>query len=162
MAKIALLAIASLVSILLLSGCLTVNTQGDSAPPKCNDTKCETCPPLIVCNETKCDICPTPITCNVTKIVQTTTTIASGSISDEIAKCDMFNYSAQIDNCYNAIALAYEDPTLCRGKTGYPLYSSEVKDKCIIAVAIKYNKPGYCNLIEDTIEFGNTCLESFN
>jgi hypothetical protein len=156
MAKMAWLLVFSLVSILLFSGCLTVNTQGTSTSSKCNDTKCETCPPPVVCNETKCDACPAPVTCNATKIVQTTTTIASGSISDEIAKCDL---SGGVE-CYNSVALAYEDPSLCRGETIYGVYLSELKDECITAVAIKYNKQGYCNLIGTPSI--HECFDSFN
>jgi hypothetical protein len=149
MAKMAWLAIASLVLILLFSGCLNVitnsNSQSNYSASKCNETKCETCPPLVTCNETN--------------IIRTTTIVANGSVSDEIAKCNVLEDTTQKNTCYSSLALAYEDPTLCERIVDYvAAYEEYEKDNCITSLAIKYNKPGYCNLLL----YSSSCFNSFN
>jgi len=72
------------------------------------------------------------------------------SLTDEMARCDSLSSSYETDDCYAALAISYEVPSLCE-KAGIG------EEDCIISIAVKYNKIGYCDLLS----FNSNCRAAF-
>ena len=72
------------------------------------------------------------------------TSIANKTKEERITYCNSLDYISK-EQCLEALAVDLEDPLLCTSD-----------DRCITTVAIKYNKPNYCNLAF----YSSSCLEA--
>jgi len=132
------------VFLVMFSGCCSMTTP--STFPTSDryltndetDSDCPECPECPTCEESEeCEVC-----------VET--------LEDKIAECESKQYSDD-DECLAALAFEESNPQVCERIGGYnPDYNQA---QCIIAIAVKTNKPGYCDLL--SYIYQNDCYALF-
>ena len=134
-----------LLFLITFSGCLISDIKGLSSNKKNESLSCPVCPNttssnLLVQNKTNyvCDsgsVVDDPSKCSIILTPQT--------LQEKIEYCKKGIFYEN-NACLSSLALEYTSPTICN-----ELFGSVEQENCIIAIALKTGKSGYCELMLD-------------